>query len=83
VGDSIIGQRCNVGAGTQFANLRFDEEPITVRGYGKKKKTERIKLGAIVEHDCKFGVNCVVAPGRYVRQGTRWVGIHGSLPKKK
>ena len=30
VGDSIIGQNCNLGAGTTVANLRLDKKNITV-----------------------------------------------------
>ncbi|MEE8413139.1 MAG: bifunctional sugar-1-phosphate nucleotidylyltransferase/acetyltransferase, partial [Dehalococcoidales bacterium] len=32
VGDSIIGESCNLGAGTKIANLRLDEQEITVAG---------------------------------------------------
>src|SRR5439155_1498631 len=30
VGDSILGERCNLGAGTKVANLRLDEAPVKV-----------------------------------------------------
>ena len=26
VGDSVIGQNCNLGSGTKIANLRFDKK---------------------------------------------------------
>ncbi|RMD57533.1 hypothetical protein D6825_03770 [Candidatus Woesearchaeota archaeon] len=74
IGDSIIGRRCNIGAGSQFANLRFDEEQVKVCVEGVYCDSGRQKLGAIVEHDCKFGVNSSIKPGAYVARGTRWVG---------
>ncbi len=54
VGDSVIGRNVNVGAGTVFANLRFD---------GKEVVKGRRKLGAIVGDNVKIGVNVSLMPG--------------------
>ncbi|MDD1676212.1 MAG: NTP transferase domain-containing protein, partial [Methanomicrobiales archaeon] len=37
VGDSIIGSKCNLGAGTSIANLRHDHKPIKVCGQSSGK----------------------------------------------
>ena len=31
IGDSVLGEYCNFGAGTITGNLRFDEKPILVQ----------------------------------------------------
>lgn len=41
VGDSIIGERCNFGAGTKVANLRHDGRTIRVKLKGKLVESEQ------------------------------------------
>jgi bifunctional UDP-N-acetylglucosamine pyrophosphorylase/glucosamine-1-phosphate N-acetyltransferase len=53
IGDSIIGEDCNFGAGTKIANLRLDERPIEAMG----TDTGRKKLGAIVGDRVRTGIN--------------------------
>lgn len=66
VGDSIIGPKCNLGAGTKLANLRFDEDLIKVF-VGKDKFSSGLrKLGAILESNVSTGCNSVLNPGTYV-----------------
>ena len=48
VGDSIIGENCNLGAGTITANIRFDEETLKMRVKGRLHDTRRNKLGVIM-----------------------------------
>lgn len=47
VGDSILGNYVNLGAGTKCANLRLDGKEVVVRVGGQKLKTGRRKFGAI------------------------------------
>ncbi len=63
LGDSIIGRRCNIEAGTVFANLRFDEETIKVKVRGKLIDTGRRKFGAVLGDEVKTGVNSSIMPG--------------------
>jgi UDP-N-acetylglucosamine diphosphorylase/glucosamine-1-phosphate N-acetyltransferase len=66
VGDSIIGQRCNFGAGTLVANLRFDEKPIKVAGV----HTGRRKLGVIMGDDVHTGINSMINVGTSIGPGS-------------
>lgn len=66
VGDTIIGRNCNIAAGTIFANLRLDEKNIGMNHVGKTIDSGRRKLGGIVGDNVKFGVNCVVMPGKKI-----------------
>ncbi len=59
VGDSVIGERCNFGAGTLVANLRFDGQPIKVGGV----PTGRRKLGVIMGDDVHTGINSTINIG--------------------
>ncbi|HIE54715.1 MAG TPA: glucose-1-phosphate thymidylyltransferase, partial [Chromatiaceae bacterium] len=57
VGDSIIGENTNLGDGTITANLRHDDGTIKVEIKGKLVDSGRRKLGAIIGHNVKTGIN--------------------------
>jgi len=66
VGDSILGNRVNLGAGAKCANLRLDQAIIEVSFNGKKISTHLKKLGAIIGDDCQLGCNSVTNPGTFI-----------------
>jgi bifunctional UDP-N-acetylglucosamine pyrophosphorylase/glucosamine-1-phosphate N-acetyltransferase len=63
VGDSIIGENVNFGAGTITANLRLDEKPIYVTVKGQRVNSGRKKLGALVGDNVKTGIGVTIMPG--------------------
>jgi len=63
VGDSILGNSVNLGAGVKCANLRLDKGNIFVRLCDEKWDTGRNKLGAIIGDKCQVGCNTVLNPG--------------------
>ncbi|MBN1683441.1 NTP transferase domain-containing protein [Candidatus Bathyarchaeota archaeon] len=63
VGDSIIGERCNLGAGTIIANLRFDKKNIKMTIKDERIDTGFRKLGAIIGDDVQTGINVSIYPG--------------------
>ncbi|KZX12068.1 bifunctional sugar-1-phosphate nucleotidylyltransferase/acetyltransferase [Methanobrevibacter filiformis] len=63
VGDSIIGSKCNLGAGTNMANLRFDDGSVKIRVKGENTDSGRRKLGAILGDNVKTGINSSFSPG--------------------
>ena len=63
VGDSIICEHSNLGAGTVLANLKFDESEVKVFIKGKRESSGRKKLGALIGAYVKTGVNVSVFPG--------------------
>ncbi|HDD72370.1 MAG TPA: glucose-1-phosphate thymidylyltransferase, partial [Candidatus Bathyarchaeota archaeon] len=72
VGDSVIGERCNFGAGTLIANLRFDDRPVKVMVKDRLVDSGRRKLGVIMGDEVKTGVNVSIMPG--VKVGPRsWI----------
>ncbi len=80
VGDSVVCERVNFGAGAKVANLRFDNKNVHVSINGKKIDSGRRKLGALVNADSRLGINacincgiiigkkCFVFPGAIVRE---------------
>ena len=63
VGDSIIGSDCNIAAGTNIANLRFDNQPVRTKIKNKMIDSGRRKLGSIIGDNVKTGINSSFSPG--------------------
>ncbi len=74
VGDSILGERVNLGAGTKIANLRLDERAVRVAVRGKEVDTGLRKLGVIMGDDVKTGINASIDVGTVIGEGT-FVGM--------
>lgn len=73
VGDSIIGENCNLGAGTITANIRFDQETLKSRVKGRLQDTGRKKIGAIMGDEVQTGINVSILPGVRIGSGS-WIG---------
>lgn len=75
VGDSILGAKVNLGAGTVLSNFRHDGGTVTLPdrpwGDGRRLDTGRRKLGAILGDGVLTGCDCVLHPGVVVGRGTR------------
>ncbi|MEW6219985.1 MAG: hypothetical protein AB1634_10675 [Thermodesulfobacteriota bacterium] len=69
LGDSILGNRVNLGAGTKLANLRFVKGNVTVRTPNGPVDTGLRKLGAILGDDVMTGCNTVTNPGALMGRG--------------
>jgi len=68
IGDSIIGENCNVSAGTITANIRLDERPVTVELKGKRVDSGRRKLGTMMGDRVQTGINVSIMPGVRIGQ---------------
>ncbi len=66
IGDSIIGEGCNFGAGTKIANLRLDKKDIAVGNIDTKRR----KLGAIVGDSVQTGINANINVGSLIGDHT-------------
>lgn len=79
VGDSILGHRVNLGAGTKLSNVPITSSKDPTTG---KRKTIRIrlneeeydtslsKMGAVLGDDCQSGCNSVLSPGTVLGQSS-------------
>jgi len=72
IGDSILGHRTNLGAGTKLSNLTLvsERDPLTKKRptilltvAGQMIDTGLAKLGAIIGDDVQTGCNSVMNPG--------------------
>jgi UDP-N-acetylglucosamine diphosphorylase / glucose-1-phosphate thymidylyltransferase / UDP-N-acetylgalactosamine diphosphorylase / glucosamine-1-phosphate N-acetyltransferase / galactosamine-1-phosphate N-acetyltransferase len=66
IGDSVIADRCNLGAGTITANWRHDGASVKSKVNGKLMDTERIKFGTVFGEGVKTGIGTLVYPGRKI-----------------
>lgn len=85
VGDSILGNGVNLGAGVKLANLRFDHKPIHVDYRDGKISTGLKKLGAVIGDGAQLGCNAVTNPGTFIGKGIvcrPCVPIKGYVPQK-
>jgi carbonic anhydrase/acetyltransferase-like protein (isoleucine patch superfamily) len=63
IGDSILGNNVNLGAGTKLANLKVIPGNIVIIANKKRYNTGRRKLGAILGDETETGCNSVTSPG--------------------
>ncbi len=84
VGNSILGNNINLGAGVKCANLRLDHQPIHVYVQGEKINTSLHKLGAIIGDGAQVGCNCVINPGTILSRNSfcfPCLNIYGFVPE--
>jgi hypothetical protein len=63
IGDSILGGRTNLGAGTKLANLKIRGTTVRVMIRHQLVDTGLRKLGAILGDEVEIGCNAVTNPG--------------------
>ncbi len=70
VGDSILGYRAHMGAGSITSNVKSDKTPVVVRGEGVAIETGFKKMGAMLGDRVEVGCNSVLNPGTVVGRDT-------------
>ncbi len=70
LGDSILGNRVNLGAGTKMANLRFVKGNVRVRTAEGTLDSGLRKFGAVLGDDVQTGCNAVTNPGTVIGAGS-------------
>lgn len=69
IGDTILGNHVNLGAGVKCANLRLNKALIDILYQTQKIPTHLKKLGAIVGDNVQLGCNSVTNPGTLIGKG--------------
>ncbi|HJH29549.1 MAG TPA: glucose-1-phosphate thymidylyltransferase [Methanosarcinaceae archaeon] len=69
VGDSIVGQECNFGAGTKVANLRHDGKSVRVTIGYQFLDSGRRKLGVIMGDGVHTAINASINVGTVIESG--------------
>lgn len=70
VGDSILGYKSHMGAGSITSNVKSDKTLVVVKGDGGSIETGRKKFGAILGDGVEVGCNSVLNPGTVLGRRT-------------
>lgn len=70
VGDSILGNKSHMGAGSICSNLKSDGKPVTIHA-DTDYETGLRKIGGILGDNADVGCGCVLNPGTIVGKGSR------------
>jgi UDP-N-acetylglucosamine diphosphorylase/glucosamine-1-phosphate N-acetyltransferase len=73
IGDCIVGENCNLGAGTVTANFRLDGGTVKMSVKNTVVDSGRRKLGAVLGDNVKAGINVLFMPGVKVGSNS-WIG---------
>lgn len=68
VGDSILGYKAHMGAGSITSNVKSDKTLVVVKG-DDEIETGRKKFGAILGDHVEIGCNSVLNPGTVIGRG--------------
>lgn len=66
VGDSILGFKAHMGAGSITSNVKSDKTPVTVKGEEIFVETGLKKMGAMLGDRVEVGCNSVLNPGTII-----------------
>ena len=66
VGDSVLGYKAHMGAGSITSNVKSDKTLVVVKEPGAPHETGRKKFGAILGDNVEVGCNSVLNPGTVV-----------------
>ena len=70
VGDSILGYKSHMGAGSVTSNFKSDASLVTIRNGDEKIVTGLQKIGALMGDFVEVGCNSVLNPGTVVGKNT-------------
>ena len=83
VGDSILGYRAHMGAGSITSNVKGDRSNVCLRIGQERLETGLRKFGAMLGDGAEIGCNSVLNPGTLVGRGARVYplsSVRGAVP---
>ena len=66
VGDSILGYKAHMGAGSITSNVKSDKTLVTIKAGDERIETKLKKMGAILGDEVEVGCNSVLNPGTVI-----------------
>ena len=66
VGDSVLGYKAHMGAGSITSNVKSDKTLVVIKEPGKPVETGRKKVGAMLGDNVEVGCNSVLNPGTVI-----------------
>ena len=85
VGDSILGYKSHMGAGSITSNVKSDHTRITIRSSSESMDTGLVKMGAMMGDFVEVGCNSVLNPGTVVGRNSTIYPlscVRGVVPEK-
>ena len=85
VGDSILGFKSHMGAGSLTSNVKSDQTPVVVKNGAEAMETGLKKFGAMVGDHVEVGCNSVLNPGTVVGRNSNIYPlscVRGVVPEK-
>ena len=85
VGDSILGYKAHMGAGSVTSNVKSDQTLVTVKNGDEKIETGLKKMGAMLGDHVEVGCNSVLNPGTVVGKNSNIYPtscVRGVVPEK-
>lgn len=70
VGDSILGYKAHMGAGSVTSNVKSDKTLVVIKDENERIETNLKKVGAMLGDNVEVGCNSVLCPGSVIGRGT-------------
>lgn len=83
VGDSVLGYKAHMGAGSITSNVKSDKKLVVIRENEERMETGRKKVGAILGDNVEIGCGSVLNPGTVIGRGSRVYplsSVRGTVP---
>lgn len=83
IGDSILGYKSHMGAGSITSNVKSDKTDIVIKCGGEKITTGLRKFGAMLGDNVEVGCGSVLNPGTVIGRNTNvypLVSVRGYIP---
>ena len=85
VGDSILGYKAHMGAGSITSNVKSDKKNVIVKDSDEEYVTGRKKFGAMLGDRVEVGCNSVLNPGSVIGRDSNIYPtscVRGVVPEK-
>ena len=85
VGDSILGYRAHMGAGSITSNVKSDKLPVVIHSGSEAMETGLKKIGAMLGDRVEVGCNSVLNPGTVIGRDSNVYPtscVRGTIPEK-
>lgn len=70
VGDSILGYKAHMGAGSITSNVKSDKKLVVIKGKEEKIETGLKKVGAMLGDNVEVGCGSILNPGSVIGRNT-------------
>ena len=84
VGDSILGYKAHMGAGSITSNIKSDRKLVVIKDGDEKIETELKKIGAMLGDNVEVGCGSVLNPGTIIGKNTNIYplsSVRGVIPE--